>query len=181
MMSNSIPIIKLYGAEGCHKTKYYQLLLDETELPYQFLDVEDNKDHATELRGLYENEKLNFPTITIGSKKLRNPYKEELHKWLNKLIPERLPIIHDTDNRRFILDINGELAKVTYQLRGDRMYLIHSEVPFNMRGQGIGKVLVEKTFEKLTEEKFKAVAVCSYVKVVAKRSKKWITIIEQAN
>lgn len=178
-MTNEIPIIKLYGAEGCHKTKYYQLLLDETELPYQFLDVEQNKDHATELRGLYENGKLNFPTITIGSKKLRNPYKEDLYKWLNKLIPERLPLIHDKNNNRFILDINGELAKVEYQLRDDKMYLIHSEVPFNLRGQGIGKVLVEKTFEKLAEENFKAVAVCSYIKAIAKRNKKWSSIIKQ--
>ena len=63
---NHIPSIKLYGASGCHKTHYYQLLLDKTELPYQFLDVEQNKDHAEALRGLYENRKLNFPTITIG-------------------------------------------------------------------------------------------------------------------
>jgi predicted GNAT family acetyltransferase/glutaredoxin len=181
MMTNAIPVIKLYGAVGCHKTKYYQLLLNETELPYQFLDVENNKDYATELRGIYENGKLNFPTITIGTKKLRNPSREDLDKWLNKLIPERLPIIHDKNNKCFVLNINGELAKVEYQLRGDKIYLIHSEVPFYMRGRGIGKVLVEKTFEQLTKEKFKAVAVCSYVKAVAKRSKKWNSIIEQVD
>ncbi|MFT4697094.1 MAG: arsenate reductase-like glutaredoxin family protein [Flavobacteriaceae bacterium] len=85
-----IPIIKLYGATGCHKSNYYRLLLDKTKLPYQFLDVESNESYAEELRSLYENRKLNFPTITIGKKKLRNPYKEELEKWLNKLIPSRL-------------------------------------------------------------------------------------------
>lgn len=174
---DAIPLIKLYGAEGCHKTRYYQLLLDETGLPYQFLDVEKNEDNAIELHGLYENGKLNFPTITIGQKKLRNPYKEEIYKWLNKLIPGRLPIIHDRENNRFTLDINGELAKVEYQLRNDKMYLTHSEVPYNVRGKGIGKVLVEKTFEKLTQENLKAVAVCSYVKAVAKRSEKWSSII----
>ena len=84
-----IPIIKLYGAEGCHKTNYYKILLDRTDLPYQFLDVESNELYAEELRSLYENRKLNFPTITIGKKKLRNPYKEELEKWLDKLMPKR--------------------------------------------------------------------------------------------
>ena len=76
----SIPIIKLYGAQRCHKTNYYKALLNETRLPYQFLDVEVSTDSAEELRNLYENNKLNFPTITIGKKKLRNPYKEELIK-----------------------------------------------------------------------------------------------------
>ena len=87
---DTIPTIKLYGAAGCHKSNYYRLLLDKIRLPYQFLDVEDNESYAEELRSLYENSKLNFPTITIGKKKLRNPSKEELEKWLNKLIPSRL-------------------------------------------------------------------------------------------
>ena len=178
MSNKDIPKIKLYGAERCHKTNYYKLTLDKTALPYQFLDVETNPDYAEELRNLYENKKLNFPTITIGKKKLRNPYKEDLEKWLNKLIPSGLHIIHDKELSRFTLDINGEIAKVNYQLRQDKMYLLHSEVPYNIRGQGIGKVLVEKTFEQLTHEGYKAVAVCSYIKAVASRSEKWNEIIE---
>ncbi len=177
-MENTIPKIKLYGADGCHKTNYYKLVLDEIALPYEFLDVEANEDHAEELRGLYGNRKLNFPTITIGKKKLRNPYKEDIIKWMNKLIPSRLNIVHDKENQRFTLDINGELAKIDYEMRDGKMYLVHSEVPYNLRGQGIGKVLVEKTFEKLTEEKYKAVAVCSYIKAIKNRSDYWNGIIE---
>lgn len=174
---NGLPAIKLYGATGCHKTRYYQLLLEQTGLPYEFLDVESNEDHAIALRSLYENGKLNFPTITIGDKKLRNPYKEELYKWLNKLIPSRIPLIHDQNNNRFTLNINGELAKVDYQLRDGKMYLTHSEVPYNLRGKGIGKLLVEKTFEHLKTENLKAIAVCTYIKAIATRNDKWKSII----
>ena len=84
-----LPTIKLYGAARCHKTQFYQLFLDDMGLPYEFLDVEEDKNHAEALRNLYENRKLNFPTVTIGSKKLRNPSKQELVKWLDKLIPNR--------------------------------------------------------------------------------------------
>ncbi len=80
------PTIKLYGANRCDKTQFYIHFLNETELPYEFLDVEINKDHAEELRGLYTHRKLNFPTLTIGSKKLRNPPTKELKKWLIKLV-----------------------------------------------------------------------------------------------
>lgn len=86
-MVNDIPKIKLYGSETCHKTNYYKDLIDETRLPYQFLDVIENHNYANELRSLYESGKLNFPTITIGTKKLRNPTKEELMKGIKKLIP----------------------------------------------------------------------------------------------
>lgn len=174
----TIPKIKLYGADGCHKTHYYKIVLDKIGLPYEFLDVEANENHAEELRGLYATGNLNFPTITIGKKKLRNPYKEDIEKWINKLIPSRLEIVHDKENMRFTLDINGEIAKVDYSLSGSKMYLTHSEVPYNLRGKGIGKVLVEKTFEQLTKEGYKAVAVCSYIRAVAKRSDHWKTIIQ---
>ncbi|WP_298902545.1 glutaredoxin family protein [uncultured Psychroserpens sp.] len=82
---NTTQTITLYGAERCHKTQYYISVLNDTNLPYTFLDVEINEDHARALRGLYLNGNLNFPTITIGSKKLRNPSRRELDKWLNKL------------------------------------------------------------------------------------------------
>lgn len=81
---NIMPIIKLYGSETCHKTQYYKELLDKEGAVYQFLDVVQNETHAEALRNLYENRKLNFPTLTIGNKKLRNPKKEVLLKWLSK-------------------------------------------------------------------------------------------------
>jgi len=81
-----IPEVKLYGAERCHKTIYYQKLLEHWNVNFLFLDVEKNENSAIELRGLYKSGKLNFPTITIGTKKLRNPKKEEIKKWLDKLI-----------------------------------------------------------------------------------------------
>ena len=177
-MRSTIPKIKLYGADGCHKTNYYKLVLDQIALAYEFLDVEANEDHAEELRGLYENQKLNFPTITIGKKKLRNPYMEDIIKWMNKLIPSRLNIVHDKGNQRFTLNINGELAKVDYTIKDGKMYLMHSEVPFYLHGQGIGRVLVEKTCEKLTEENYTAAAVCSYIKAIKNRSEHWKEIIE---
>ena len=89
-----------------------------------------------------------------------------------------MDIIHDKENQRFTLDNNGEIAKVDYTLKDNKMYLNHSEVPYNSRGQGIGKALVEKTFERLTDEGYKAVAVCSYIRAVAQRSDLWKNIIE---
>lgn len=97
---------------------------------------------------------------------------------LTKLIQTKLEILHDKENKRFTMDVKGEMAKVTYTLRDGKMYLNYSEVPNALRGQGIGKILVEKTFEKLTEEGYTAVAVCSYIKAVKNRSDYWKNKIE---
>tara|TARA_R110000787_G_scaffold70646_9_gene157080 strand:+ start:14760 stop:15002 length:243 start_codon:yes stop_codon:yes gene_type:complete len=77
--------IKLYGVDSCHKTQYYLRFLTKLNKDFVFLDVEKNEEHANELRSLYTNGKLNFPTITINSKKLRNPSDDELSKWIDKL------------------------------------------------------------------------------------------------
>lgn len=76
--------IKLYGAARCHKTRYYQGLLREKGLNFVFLDVEENEAAADELRALYTTGRLNFPTLLIDGKKLRNPRLLDLEKWLSK-------------------------------------------------------------------------------------------------
>ena len=83
-MNSELEVI-LYGTERCHKTQYYKSFLDERNINYVLLEVEENAVYADRLRSLYKSKKLNFPTITIGDKKLRNPSVKELEKWLDKL------------------------------------------------------------------------------------------------
>lgn len=96
----------------------------------------------------------------------------------NNINTGNLTIRHEKEHNRFTMSINDEIAKVIYQLRDEKMYLTYSEVPYALRGKGYGKELVERTFEQLTKEGYTAVAVCSYIKAVAKRSEKWNRIIE---
>ncbi|QXP72759.1 glutaredoxin family protein [Tenacibaculum sp. AHE15PA] len=78
-------LIKLYGAERCHKTQHYKTFFKTRNISYAFFDVELNEIFAEELKNLYESRKLNFPTITIDKKRLRNPTDKELNKWIEKL------------------------------------------------------------------------------------------------
>ena len=88
-MNSELEVI-LYGAERCHKTQYYKSFLDERNINYALLDVETNAVYADRLRSLYKSGKLNFPTITIGDKKLRNPSVKKLEKRLDELVTSRL-------------------------------------------------------------------------------------------
>lgn len=88
-------IIKLYGVDRCHKTQHYLRFFQKHQLDYVFLDVEKNEDYANELRSLYVNGKLNFPTITLDSKKLINPSDDELLKWIDKLNDTSLTLLKE--------------------------------------------------------------------------------------
>jgi mycoredoxin len=72
--------IKRYGVEKIHKVQYYKIFLKTRNLDYAFLDIEKRAENTEELRILDKNRKLNFPTITIDHKKLRNPSDKELQK-----------------------------------------------------------------------------------------------------
>lgn len=88
-------------------------------------------------------------------------------------------LIHDKIDRKFILKLeNNEQAEVVYTTEAGILKLVYSEVPTHLRGQEIGKELVERTFEQLTNEGFKARAVCSYIRAIAMRSAKWKEIID---
>ncbi|MEE9407341.1 MAG: glutaredoxin family protein [Polaribacter sp.] len=58
-------IIKLFGAERCHKTQYYKTFLETRNLKYAFLYVENNEENVEGLRNLYENRKLIFLQLLL--------------------------------------------------------------------------------------------------------------------
>lgn len=91
---------------------------------------------------------------------------------------ETLKIEHQEDKNRFVMEIEGQIAQVDYRHRDGKLWLVHSEVPLALRGQGYGKILIQKTLEKLTEEGYEAVAVCPFISKVVSRSSHWKELVE---
>lgn len=85
---------------------------------------------------------------------------------------ENSEIQHHPDLKIFVMKVGDDFAKIEYTEKDNCFYLIHSEVPEHLRGKGIGKELVEKTFEYLHQNKIKGIAVCSYIKAIAIKSNK---------
>ena len=83
-------------------------------------------------------------------------------------------IIHNTEKNRFELPLDNQLvAIITYSRQDNYLVLNHSEVPNELKGKGIGKELVLKTFEQIEKEGLTATATCSYIRAVAQRSAYW--------
>ena len=82
---------------------------------------------------------------------------------------------HHPDNHQFTFDWNGHTAWVDYEIRGNTWYLLHAEVPAALRGQGVGQVLVEKTYAYLRGHAIQSVPVCSYIQALVKRNPSLVT------
>jgi uncharacterized protein len=85
------------------------------------------------------------------------------------------PFHHHPDKSQFTLDWNGHIAWVDYGIKGDTWYLLHAEVPAALRGQGVGQVLVERTYAYLREQGILSVPVCTYIQALVNRNPKLVT------
>lgn len=92
-------------------------------------------------------------------------------------------ITHDKENNQLYLEAGSESLRafVEYEVKKDKMNLTVSKVPKELRGNGIGNILVEKALEKLVEEgydkEYKIIAKCPFIKYFVEKSDKWSEII----
>jgi predicted GNAT family acetyltransferase len=86
---------------------------------------------------------------------------------------EDIPLINNEARHNFELTVEGVRSFVDYKLRGDKVYLIHTEVPEEMEGKGIASALVEKTFTYLEQHNLKIIPLCAYILIYLKRHPEW--------
>ena len=78
-------------------------------------------------------------------------------------------ISNHPDHLQFRMQVDGETAWIDYRYRDDMMYLMHAEVPYQLRGHGVGKLLVEKTYAYLNKNKISAIPVCGFIRYVTRQ------------
>jgi len=82
-----------------------------------------------------------------------------------------LPLVNNAENHNFEMFVDGHRAFIDYQLRGDKMFLTHTEVPVELEGQGVAPALV------VEEHQLKVVPYCAYIKVWLKRHPDWERLV----
>ena len=72
-----------------------------------------------------------------------------------------------TDNKeqsRFELTIDGALAELIYRRRANRLVLIHTEVPHQLEGHGIGGTLVQAAISRAVSGGLTVVPLCPFAR-----------------
>jgi predicted GNAT family acetyltransferase len=63
---------------------------------------------------------------------------------------------------RFELTVDGHLASLVYRRAGDRLILIHTGVPEDLSGKGIGGILVTAAIERGARDGLTVVPLCPF-------------------
>src|SRR5260370_34773140 len=70
----------------------------------------------------------------------------------------------NTGASRFELREDGRLAELVYRARGDRLVLVHTEVPVELEGRGIGGRLVTAAVDRAAREGLTLVPLCPFAR-----------------
>ena len=73
-----------------------------------------------------------------------------------------VPVIDNAAEHRFEAGDNGERGLLVYRRHGQRLVLVHTEVPEALRGQGQGGRLVESAVEAASAAGLIVVPQCSF-------------------
>jgi predicted GNAT family acetyltransferase len=79
-----------------------------------------------------------------------------------------------TDNEaesRFEAKSGGRLAELTYRRRGNRLVLLHTGVPAELEGHGVGGKLVAAAVDRATRDSLTIVPLCPFARSWLQRHK----------
>ena len=83
---------------------------------------------------------------------------------MSEQVSDSADVIDDPDASRFELRADGWLAELVYRIRGDRLVLIHTEVPLELEGRGIGGRLVTAAVYRAMRDGLTLVPLCPFAR-----------------
>ena len=108
----------------------------------------------------------------------RTPVAVTVHD--SALANETIPRADAASRRRYELQVGGEVAgMITYDLQGERIELIHTEVDPRFEGRGLASQLVQFAMDDARRRKLNVVPSCSYVRKWLERHDGYADLVAQ--
>ena len=73
-------------------------------------------------------------------------------------------VIDNQAKSRFEADFGGSVAELLYRRNGNRLVLIHTEVPEQLEGHGIGGALVTAAIDRAVRDGMTVVPLCPFAR-----------------
>jgi len=94
---------------------------------------------------------------------------------------EPLNIINNTERQQFQVQAEGEIASLEYRTNDGKIVLMHTEVPDNLGGHGIGSALAEYAFKYARANHLPVKVYCPFVQAYLKRHPEYNDLIVTAD
>src|SRR5690242_15108239 len=87
-------------------------------------------------------------------------------------------IVHNNEAAaRFETQVDGHTAFLTYKQRGNSIALLHTEVPPELEGRGVGSSLARAALDHAREHSLKVLPYCPFVGTYLKRHPEYADLV----
>ena len=87
-------------------------------------------------------------------------------------------IVNNTADHRYELLVDGHIAATYYKLADGVITFIHTEVPPELGGKGIGSKLIKGALEQVRAEGLKVIAECPFVKAYIEKHPEYADLLK---
>ncbi|MBC7451745.1 MAG: N-acetyltransferase [Cytophagales bacterium] len=87
--------------------------------------------------------------------------------------PLRVLFFDNKGQHQFELHSGDQAAVIEYELQNNSFNLLHTHVPVNLRGKGMGKILLEKVLREIDADRMRVIPSCAFVKDYLSKNPKW--------
>jgi len=87
-------------------------------------------------------------------------------------------VVNNTAESRFELTVDGYTGVLEYVLAGDRLRLMHTEVPPELRGRRLAEVLARAGLEHARSHNLRVVPFCPFVRAFLQRHPGYESVLD---
>lgn len=89
------------------------------------------------------------------------------------------PVVHNAAAQRFELVVDGHTAHLDYQIAGDRLRLMHIEVPPEIQGHHHAEELARASLAYAQRERLRVVPICPYVRTFLSHHPEYLPLVDE--
>jgi predicted GNAT family acetyltransferase len=92
-----------------------------------------------------------------------------------------IDVTNQLEKQQFEIHSEGKLAFLQYQLYGHQLILVHTVVPPELEGKGIGSALAKTGLEYARQNQLKVVPICPFVRSYLQRHHEYQDLVQQSS
>jgi len=88
-------------------------------------------------------------------------------------------VVNNEAHQRFELTVEGRLAATYYKLSDGVITFVHTDVPAELGGKGVGSALVKGALDQVRAGGLKVIAQCPFVKAFIDKHTEYADLLKQ--
>lgn len=93
---------------------------------------------------------------------------------------EHLELFNNHTGNRFEMRVGNNLIFIDYKLDNDKIWLLHTETPIELRGKGAATAILEKTLVYLEMHDYKLIPICHFIIAYLKTHPDWKRLLDES-